>query len=134
MIAETVTAQVTLGAFAGTAARIVILKNGRFGNAEDFVIFDGVDYGGERRYGATGDLAASVGAETLFLPCLAPRLLAQIDAERLRLGVAAGPAGAERLGRLGAARIQMYLASVEEEFRGTSLAIDAAIPWPVASG
>ncbi len=33
MIAETVTAQVTLNAFAGTGARVVIVKNGRFGGA-----------------------------------------------------------------------------------------------------
>lgn len=128
MIAETVTAQVVLNAFAGTSARVVIAKNGRFGGADDFVIFDGVEIAGERRYGATGDLTASVGAETVFLPCLAPRLLAQVDAERLRLSDAAGSAGAERLGRLGSARVQMYLASVEEAFRGTSLAIDGAMP------
>src|SRR6185312_11909015 len=104
MIAETVTAQVTLNAFAGTSARIVIVKNGRFGDVDDFVIYDGVDYGGERRYGATRELAERIGAETIFLPCLAPRLLAQVDAEQLRLVNAAGDVGIERLGRLGAAR------------------------------
>jgi hypothetical protein len=123
-IAETVTAQVVLNAFAGTDARIVIVKNGRSGNAEDFVIYDGVDIAGERRYGATGDLAMNVGAETLFLPSLAPRLLAQIDAERLRLCDASGKAGAERLGRLN---------SVEAKFRGTSLSIDGLIPQRSAS-
>lgn len=128
MIAETVTAQVVLNAFAGTGARVVILKNGRFGDIEDFVIYDGVEYAGERRYGATSDLATSIGAETLFLPCLAPRLLAQVDGERLRLGAAAGSAGVERLGRLCAARVQMYLSSVESAFRGTSLAIDGSVP------
>lgn len=128
MIAETVTAQVVINAFAGTDARVVIVKNGRFGNAEDFVIYDGVDYAGERRYGATSDLAASIGAETFFLPCLAPRLLAQVDAERLRLSEAAGSAGVERLGRLCAARVQMYLSSVESAFHGTSLAIDGCVP------
>lgn len=128
MIAETVTAQVVLNAFAGTDARVVILKNGRFGDNEDFVIYDGVDYAGERRYGATSDLATSVGAERLFLPCLAPRLLAQVDAERLRLSEAAGSAGVERLGRLCAARVRMYLSSVESAFSGTSLAIDGSAP------
>jgi hypothetical protein len=128
MIAETVTAQVVLNAFSGTVARVVILKNGRFGDIDDFVIYDGVEYAGERRYGATSDLATSVGAETLFLPCLAPRLLAQVDGERLRLGAAAGSAGVERLGRLCAARVQMYLSSVETAFRGTSLAIDGSVP------
>jgi hypothetical protein len=127
-IAETVTAQVVLNAFGGTSARVVIAKNGRFGGVDDFVIFDGIEIAGERRYGATGDLTASVGAETVFIPCLAPRLLAQIDAERLRLIDAAGLAGAERLGRLGSARVQMYLASVEEAIRGSSLAIDGAVP------
>ena len=128
MIAETVTAQVVLNAFAPTRARIVILKNGRFGDEDDFVVYDGVDCGGERRYGATSDLAASVGAETIFLPCLAPRLLAQVDAERLRLSAAAGSPGAERLGRLCAARVNMYLSSVELAFSGTSLAIDGSAP------
>lgn len=128
MIAETVTAQVVLNAFAGTDARVVIVKNGRFGNAEDFVIYDGVDYSGERRYGATSDLAASIGAEMLFLPCLAPRLLAQVDAEQLRLSEAASSAGVERLGRLCAARVNMYLSSVESAFQGTSLAIDGSVP------
>lgn len=132
-IAETVTAQVVLNAFAGTDARVVIVKNGRFGNAEDFVIYDGVEIAGERRYGATGDLATNVGAETLFLPCLAPRLLAQVDAERLRLGDAAGTAGAERLGRLNATRVLMYLNSVEAAFSGSSLAIDGVIPQRAAS-
>lgn len=128
MIAETVTAQLVLNAFAATRARVVILKNGRFGDEEDFVIYHGVDCAGERRYGATSDLAASVRAETLFLPCLAPRLLAQVDAERLRLSAAAGSAGVERLGRLCAARVQMYLSSVAEAFRDSSLDLDGKLP------
>jgi hypothetical protein len=128
MIAETVTAQVTLNAFAGTSARVVIVKNGRFGAADDFVIYDGIDDGGRRRYGATGALAERVGAETVFLPCLAPRLLAQLDAEQLRFVSASGGAGVERLGRLGAARAKMYLASAAEAFRGSSLDLAGAIP------
>jgi hypothetical protein len=132
-IAETVTAQVVLNAFGETAARVVVIKNGRFGNADDFVIYDGIEVGGERRYGATGDLAASVGAETIFLPCLAPRLLAQVDAERLRLCEAASATGADRLGRLNTTRVQMYLSSVEAAFRNTWLAIDGVIPQRAAA-
>jgi hypothetical protein len=129
MIAETVTAQVTLNAFAGTAARVVVVKNGRFGGADDFVIYGGTrDDAGGRRYGATGDLASSVGAETVYLPSLAPRLLAQLDAERLRFVDAAGSAGVTQLGRLGATRTKMYLASVAEAFRGSSLDLNGAIP------
>ena len=127
MIAETVTAQVVLNAFAGTATRIVIVKNGRFGDADDFVIYDGIEVGGERRYGATGDLAASIEAESIFLPCLAPRLLAQADAERLRLIDAASSEGAQRLGQLGATRLRMYLASVARTLQGSSLDLDGAI-------
>ena len=133
MVAETVTAQVVLNAFAGTAARIVIIKNGRFGGPDDFVIYDGIDENGVRRYGATGDLATSVGAETLFLPSMAPRLLAQVDAERLRLIQAADGAGVERLGRLGAARVQMYLTSVADAFRSSSLDLDGHVPEHMAS-
>ena len=128
MIAETVTAQVVINAFAGTPARVIVAKNGRFGDVGDFVIYDGAQFGDERRYGATGDLARSAGAETLFVPCLAPRLLAQIDAERLRLRDASGAAGALRLGRLGAARVQMYLTSIAEAFRGSSADLAGAIP------
>jgi hypothetical protein len=128
MIAETVTAQVTLNAFEGTSARIVIVKNGRFGSADDFVIYDGIDDSGRRRYGATGALAERVGAETIFLPCLAPRLLAQLDAEQLRFVSASGSSGVERLGRLGAARAKMYLTSAAEAFRGSSLDLAGAIP------
>ena len=129
MIAETVTAQVTIRAFAGTKARTIVVKNGRFGAADDFVIYDGVqeDNGG-RRYGTTGQLAESVGAETLYLPSLAPRLLAQFDADQMRFIDAAGAAGVSRLGRLGAARVKMYLASVAEAFRGSSLDLAGAIP------
>lgn len=132
MVAETVTAQVVLNAFAGTGARIVIIKNGRFGGADDFVIYDGIEENGTRRYGATGDLAASIGAEAIFLPAIAPRLLAQADAERLRLADAADVNGAEKLGRLNAARIQMYLTSVAEAFRASSLDLDGDIPELVA--
>lgn len=128
MIAETVTAQVVINAFAGTPARVIVAKNGRFGDVDDFVIYDGAQFGDERRYGATGDVARSAGAETLFIPCLAPRLLAQIDAERLRLLDASGSAGALRLGRLGAARVQMYLASIAEAFRGSSADLAGTIP------
>lgn len=128
MVAETVTAQVVLNAFAGTAARVVIVKNGRFGNADDFIIYDGISENGSRRYGATSDLARSVGAETLFLPAMPPRLLAQADAERLRLVQAADADGIDRMGRLGAARVKMYLASVVEAFRGTSLDLDGKLP------
>lgn len=128
MVAETVTAQVVLNAFAGTTARIVVVKNGRFGNADDFIIYDGVEEHGIRRYGSTGELAARVGAETLFVPSMPPRLLAQADAERLRFAQAAGQDGVARLGRLGAARVQMYLASVADAFRGSSLDLDGNIP------
>jgi hypothetical protein len=133
MIAETVTAQVTLNAFAGTDARVVIVKNGRFGDIDDFVIYDGIECGGTRRYGATRDLAESVGAETIFLPCLAPRLLAQVDAEQIRLIEASGGAGIERLGRLGAARMKMYLAATAEACRGSSLDLDGAVPRRAAA-
>jgi hypothetical protein len=64
---------------------------------------------------------------------LAPRLLAQVDAERLRLCEAASATGADRLGRLNATRVQMYLSSVEAAFRGTSLAIDGVIPQRAAA-
>lgn len=128
MVAETVTAQVVLNAFAESRARVLIVKNGRFGDAEDYVIYDGVQYGDERRYGATSDLARNLGAETTYLPCLAPRLLAQVDAEQLRLREAAGKSGTERLGRLGAARIEIYLASATEAFRGTSADLDGNVP------
>lgn len=128
MIAETVTAQVVINAFAGTRARVVVAKNGRFGDVDDFVIYDGVQFGDERRYGATGDLARSAGAETVFVPCLAPRLLAQIDAERLRLKDASTNLGSQRLGRLGAARVQIYLASIADALRGTSADLDGKIP------
>jgi hypothetical protein len=65
------------------------------------------------------------------LPCLAPRLQAQVDAERLRLADAAGKVGAEHLGRLNSTRVQMYLNSVEEALRGTFLAIDGVVPKSV---
>jgi CobQ/CobB/MinD/ParA nucleotide binding domain len=128
MIAETVTAQVTLKAFAGSTARVVIVKNGRFGAPQDFVIYDGVQIGDERRYGATGDLAANVGAETIFLNAFSPSLLAQADAERLRLIEAAGPNGALRLGQLGATRMRVQLATATTDFRGSSLDVDGAVP------
>jgi hypothetical protein len=129
MIAETVTAQVTLNAFGGTNARMIVVKNGRFGAADDFVIYDGIgDDAAGRRYGTTGQLAENAGAETLYLPSLAPRLLAQLDAEQLKFIDAAGPSGLSQLGRLGAARVKMYLASVTDAFRNSSLDLDGAIP------
>ncbi len=128
MIAETVTAQVTLNAFAGTAARVVIVKNGHFGSPHDFVIYDGITIGGQRRYGATGDLAASVGAETIFLNAFSQSLLAQVDAERLRFVDAAGPAGAMHLGHLGANRMRVHLAVATTDLKGSSLDIDGAVP------
>ncbi|MHB8704841.1 MAG: ParA family protein [Candidatus Tyrphobacter sp.] len=128
MIAETVTAQVVLNAFAGTAARIVIVKNGRFGGPYDFVIYDGIQIGDERRYGATGALAADVGAETVFLNAFSPNLLAQADAERLSFIDAAGPIGAQRLGQLGATRMRIQLVTAATDFRGSSLDVDGAIP------
>lgn len=134
MIAETVTAQMTLNAFAGTNARMIVVKNGRFGAADDFVIYDGIcDDAGGHRYGTTGQIAGIAGAETLYLPSLAPRLLAQLDAEQLRFIDAASSAGVSRLGRLGAARVKMYLASVTEAFRGSSLDLGGAIPQRLAA-
>lgn len=128
MIAETITAQVTLRAFAGTTARVVIVKNGRFGERDDFVIYDGVEIAGERRYGSTRVLAEQIGSETLFLPCLAPRLLAQVDAEQLRLVEGAKELGIARFGRLAATRLQMYLRATESAFCGSSLDLDGHIP------
>lgn len=59
---------------------------------------------------------------------MAPRLLAQADAERLRLIHAAGAKGVEHLGRLSAARIQMYLTSLADALRGSSLDLDGNVP------
>ncbi len=128
MIAETVTAQVVLNAFASTAARIVIVKNGRFGAPGDFIIYDGINVDGERRYGATSALAVKLGAESLYLNGLSPGLLAQADAERLRLISAAGPAGAKRLGHLSATRMRVLLNVAATDFLGSSLDLDGAIP------
>jgi hypothetical protein len=128
MIAETITAQVTLKAFAGTGARVVIVKNGRFGELDDFIIYDGIRVDGEQRYGSTRALAEQTGSETVFLPCLAPRLLAQLDAEQLRLVDGAGEVGVKRLGRLGAARLRMYLGTAVSAFRGSSIDFDGNIP------
>ncbi|MDE2480831.1 MAG: hypothetical protein KGN02_01405 [bacterium] len=128
MIAETVTAQVVLNAFAGTPARIVIVQNGRFGSPADFIIYNGLDVDGERRYGATSDLAERLGAETLYFNAFSQSVLAQVDAERLRLIEAAGPAGSKRLGRLASTRLQINLHVAGSDLRGSSLDLDGVIP------
>ncbi len=128
MVAEVLTAQMTLNLFGDTEARLVVLKNGRFGDKEDFIIYDGLEHNGQMRYGATRQLAEHCGAETIFMPALAPKLMAQVDAERLRLIDAAGPAGIATLGRLNAMRVRLYLSSIVEAWRGSSLDLGGEIP------
>lgn len=120
MATETTAAQAALEAFSG--ARIVIVKNGFFGDESDFLIFDG---DGNGNYGATGEMARNAGADVVYFPRMARRTLAVLDHAKVSLydaATGAKPVSIEH--RIGA---KYYLEAVARVFAGTALDLSAEV-------
>jgi hypothetical protein len=106
----------------GSDAHHVVIKNGFFGDPEDFIIFDGKPAGDNaqgRKYGKTGEAVKEAGGEVLFLPKLDPLTDALLDDEGLTFAGASEAVAV--IGRRHSSNARYWLDSVEAAFTGTWL-------------
>jgi len=120
----------------GSAVHHVVLKNGYFGDADDFVIFDGIDRPTDddpkaRKYGKTGAVVRDAGGEVIFLPRLNPITDALLDVEDLTF--VQGIEALELLGRRHSSNVRAWLATAETALAGSWLAPNGDVPTAKAS-
>ena len=117
---STATPQAAVDVF-GSLAHHVVVKNGYFGDEEDFVVYEGLDdpATGERRFGKTAARVREVGGEVVFLPKLNAIAMALLDQHEMTF--AEGALAIEKLRRRHSTNIRAWLAMVEESLAGTWL-------------
>jgi hypothetical protein len=105
----------------GSLAHHVVVKNGYFGEEEDFVVYEGLDdpATGERRFGKTAQRVREVGGEVVYLPKLNAIAMALVDQHEMTF--AEGALAIEKLRRRHSTNIRAWLAIVEEALAGTWL-------------
>ena len=105
----------------GSQVHHVVVKNGYFGEEEDFVIYEGFDdpATGERRFGKTAVLLREVGGEVVYLPKLNPITMALVDQHEMTF--AEGAVAIGKLRRRHSTNIRAWLAMVEKSLAGTCL-------------
>lgn len=118
---STATAQEAVEIFT-TGVRHIVVKNGFFGAASDFVIFDGDG----TRFGKTAKMVAAVDGRVVYLPRLSPAADALCDLENMTFAEAAE--ASDRIGRRHAANVRYWLDAVTTEFAGTWLDIKGNLP------
>jgi hypothetical protein len=98
-----------------TEAHHVVLKNGFFGDLEDFQVFDGIlNSDNQKQFGKTGEAVLEAGAEVLYLPKLNSVTDAVLDLRKLTF--AAGCDALEVLGRRHAVNTQLWLEKADKAF------------------
>jgi hypothetical protein len=108
-------------------AHHVVLKNGFFGDLEDFQVFDGiVNADNQKQYGKTGEAVIEAGAEVLYLPKLNSVTDAVLDLRKLTF--AAGSEAIEAIGRRHTVNTQLWLEKAEKAFTGSWIDPTGAVP------
>ncbi len=117
---STATPQSAVDLFGSTVHHVVV-KNGYFGEEEDFVVYEGLDdpATGERRFGKTAARVREVGGEVVYLPKLNATAMALVDQHEMTF--AEGALAIEKLRRRHSTNIRAWLAMVEESLAGTWL-------------
>ncbi len=115
----------------GSAVHHVVLKNGYFGEAGDFGIFDGIprpttDDPDARKYGKTGAIVKAAGGEVAYLPKLNPWTDALLDVEGLTF--VQGIEALDVIGRRHSSNVRAWLASAEEALAGSWLCPKGNVP------
>jgi hypothetical protein len=119
----------------GSAVHHVVMKNGYFGEPDDFVIFDGIARPTEadpnaRKYGKTGAVVRDAGGEVVYLPKLNPITDALLDVEGLTF--VQGIEALDTLGRRHASNVRAWLATAEEALSQSWLSPSGDIPLAAA--
>jgi hypothetical protein len=130
---STATPQAAVDVF-GSLAHHVVVKNGYFGDEEDFVVYEGLDdpATGERRFGKTAARVREVGGEVVFLPKLNAIAMALVDQHEMTF--AEGAVAIEQLRRRHSTNIRAWLAMIEETLAGTWLSSNAEVSGAPAAG
>lgn len=112
----------------GAEAHYVVIKNGFFGDVEDFIFFDGTPGNNvqEKKYGKTLAIVQEAGGEVLFLPKLNSITDALLEVEGLTFAAAAE--ALETLGRRHSWNARLWLASAERAITGTWLSPSGEVP------
>ncbi len=112
----------------GSAVHHVVVKNGYFGDDDEFFVFDGLadPETGQRLFGNTGDMVREAGGEVVYLPKLDSRTMALVKLKGLSF--VEGVARADILGRRDCWRLRDWLEQVAAAFEGTWLSPSGSVP------
>jgi len=120
----------------GTSVHHVVVKNGFFGEATDFVIYDGLptptaEAPQAKLYGRSAKIVHEAGGEVVYLPKLNPITDALLDNQNLSF--VEGMEALEKLGRRHTANLRGWLSSVDRAFAGTWLCPAGEVPAAAAA-
>jgi hypothetical protein len=105
----------------GSAVHHVVVKNGHYGEEDQFLVYDGFDdpMTGQRRYGKPADDVRAAGGEVVFVRRLNVDSMQILDLEGMTF--ADGAFAAAKIGRRWSAYVRNWLTDVEEALAGSWL-------------
>lgn len=123
---STLTPQNAIDTF-GASVHHVVVKNGHYGDEDQFVVYDGFDdpESGERKFGNTATVVREAGGEVVFMRRLNVDAMQVLDLKGMTF--AEGEFAAARIGRRWSSSVRHWLQDVEEAFAGTWLSANGEI-------
>jgi hypothetical protein len=111
----------------GATVHHVVVKNGYFGEEDEFLVFDGFEdpKTGARRWGVAADKVREVGGEVVYLKRLNVAAMQVLDLEGMTFSE--GAFAAEKLGRRYSSFVRYWLADVEKAFAGSWLSANGVV-------
>jgi hypothetical protein len=129
---STMTPLVAIEKFGSTVHHVVV-KNGHYGDEDQFLVFDGFDdpVTGARRFGLPAKEVRDAGGEVVFVRRLNVDTMQVLDIEGMTF--AEGAVGASRIGRRWSSYARNWLQDAEEAFAGTWLSVNGEVGASAAS-
>lgn len=112
----------------GTSAKYVIVKNGRFGNPDDFVALEGPysDYPGLKRWAHVMESAREHNASIVYVPALLPQTRLYLSSNRISFEEAIQDGAWRRLSRKRATVVEEWMHELEVAIAETPIAAIAS--------
>jgi hypothetical protein len=111
----------------GSAVHHIVVKNGHYGDEDQFLIFDGFDdpVTGTRRFGLPAKEVQTAGGEVVFVRRLNVDAMQVLDIEGMTF--ADGALAAAKIGRRWSSYVRNWLQDAEEAFAGTWLSANGEV-------
>ena len=118
----------------GSAVHHVVVKNGHYGDEDQFLVFDGFSdpITGERRFGKPAEDVRAVGGEVVFVRRLNVDAMQVLDLEGMTF--ADGAFAAAKIGRRWSSYVRNWLQDAEVAFDGTWLSANGEVGASAAVG